>query len=362
MNQHYVPRAYLKNFAEKKGKEFFVDVFDKNDSRYFKTNIKNICSEVDLYTLDEDTLVAKDLFIVEKIYANGIEPLYLKAYDILTNNNIFHLTHVQRAEVLIGIFQLYIRNPSFLSRTISAHKIRIRNIYNEAKKKGEKGMSYIGDDFSFKEWEFESIVDFIENKITKDFKEKHISGIGEIGNFHERARFEISIIKDDSEFITSDDPLIMEDLISEDSYPLLRSKEFTIALNKKMALRLYHDNRKQLNRIYRHYVPNGSVASINNNIIKQSSRFLITSKKVLDEQNRLTKNVFDDTSLELKINVMRQILENFPITSDNKLSHEILRFYVDKYDKEGGLSDKDQYEMYIRFEQAKVDFIKRRIS
>lgn len=41
-NQHYVPRWYLKYFADEKGR---VCVYDKAENRYFKTNISNICSE-----------------------------------------------------------------------------------------------------------------------------------------------------------------------------------------------------------------------------------------------------------------------------------------------------------------------------
>ncbi len=91
MNQHYVPRLYLKNFSEERGNEYFVDVYEKESKRTFNTNIKNICAEKNLYTLDNNTTLHKDLFVFEKIYAEWIEPLYIHAYEILTNDRIFLL-------------------------------------------------------------------------------------------------------------------------------------------------------------------------------------------------------------------------------------------------------------------------------
>jgi len=79
MNQHYVQRSYLKNFAAQKRKGYFVDVYDTEKDRYFNTNIKNICSEIDLYTLDNDNSIGDDLLIIEKMYSNGFELLYVSS-------------------------------------------------------------------------------------------------------------------------------------------------------------------------------------------------------------------------------------------------------------------------------------------
>lgn len=362
MNQHYVPKAYLKNFSFKCGKGSFVDVFDKEKERYFKTNIKNICSEVDLYTLEEGTKVAKDLFVVEKIYSNGLEPLYLKAYQILTNNNIFHISDLQRVEMLIGIFQLYLRNPRFIKRSISFHNHEILRRCKEAKEKGIKGITYLEEDFSFSEFQEEDIIKFFKDKITNEFKEKHLGGVGEMGEFHQNAIFEVSVIKDDAEFITSDNPLITEDLLTKDEHPLLRSKEFIITLNKKMALRLYHDKTKYINRIYRYHIPNGSVATINKAIIDQSSRFVIASKSVLDEHFRICKDFLDNTSLKLKMDTVRQVL-SFPAPSKYaEASKEVMRYYLNKYETEGSLSEQEEYEMHIKTRQLLHEFLKNRIS
>ena len=362
MNQHYVPRAYLKNFSIKIGKGFYVDVYDKQENKYFKTNIKNICSEVDLYTLEEGNKIAQDLFIIEKIYSNGIEPLYQTAYQILTNHAISVISDVQRVEILLAIFQLYLRNPRILKRSLSFHKNEILKGCKEQKAKNAKGITYLGEDFSFRDYSEDQIVTFFENKVTKEFKEKHIAGIGEIANFHEHAKFDISVIRDNAEFITSDNPLVLEDSLTDNEDPMLRSKEFIIVLNKKVALRLYHDHTKHLNRIYRHYIPNGSVTMINNTILEQSTRFVIANKTIMDERARITKDFLDNTSTDIKIDMMRQVLSKFPVTDDNKHATDILRYYLHKYDTEGRLNVEDEYEMHIKLQRVKKEFIHNRIK
>ena len=152
MKQHYVPRVYLKNFASRiDGDDGFVNVFDKKLNRHKEINIKNICAEKHLYTLPKSTDVATDIFAIEKLYSDLIEPMYHKAYDILTNNNISFINDFQRGEILTGIFHLYMRNPRFIKKSADYHTSEISKLYQEALTKNAKGLSYLDEDFSFKE-------------------------------------------------------------------------------------------------------------------------------------------------------------------------------------------------------------------
>src|ERR1700744_2929328 len=119
MNQHYVPRVYLKNFAERKGNEYFIDVYDKTNEKVFNTNITNICAERHLYTLDDEDKINGDTMAIEKMFAIGFEPMYQRAYDILVNDNISDITNHQREEILSSVLQLYTRNPRILRISIA---------------------------------------------------------------------------------------------------------------------------------------------------------------------------------------------------------------------------------------------------
>ncbi len=239
MNQHYVPRIYLKHFAEKDRNEFFVDVYDKSQDRHFRANTKKVLAEKDLYTLEHDNKIHDDIFIVEKIYSDGLEPLYPKAYDILTDDRVLYISDIERSEILVGIFQLYMRNPRFLKDSLDYHETEIKRIYNSSIKIGSKGLTYIDEDFSFREWNLESIIKFCADKTTKIFKETHLIGTRNILKFHQNARIEVNKVIDDSELLTGDNPLISKDPVYTNVNALMKSKEFILPLNKKYVLSGY---------------------------------------------------------------------------------------------------------------------------
>jgi len=47
--QHYVPQFYLRNFANKRKKGFFVACFDKFTGKVFKPNVKNVANQTAFY-------------------------------------------------------------------------------------------------------------------------------------------------------------------------------------------------------------------------------------------------------------------------------------------------------------------------
>ena len=55
-NQHFVPRCYLRGFSFGKKKNPMVYVYDKLASKSYATPIHDICSEEDLYTINDAQL------------------------------------------------------------------------------------------------------------------------------------------------------------------------------------------------------------------------------------------------------------------------------------------------------------------
>lgn len=361
MNQHYVPRVYLKFFAKKVKKEYFVDVYEKNNERYFLTNIKNICAEKHFYTLDKNQTVANDVFAIENIYGTLLEPIYKKAYDILVNPNITKITHEQHNEILIGILQMYMRNPKILNNVIKNHTFQIKKDCEEAKSKNQKGITYLKEDYSFREFSENEIINIVVEKATKEYKERHIIGTKEICEFHINAKYEVSEIIDHGEFLTSDNPLVFEDMITKDEHPLLKSKEFLIPLNKKFALRVYHDNTKKINFIYREKIPHGNANIINDNIFNNSSKFVIGSKNAFNDYFKMQKYL-NDTSIELKMDAIKQVLANGEHNEENKELGEIMKFYLDKYEKEGGLSKIEKYNFYMKIREMNANWKRSRLK
>jgi len=363
MNQHYVPRVYLKNFAVKKGEEYYVDVFDKQQERHFTTNTRSICAVKNLYTLNENQNVADDVLAMEKMYSHHFEPMYQKSYELLVNDNFVTMNGWQRAEIILGLLHLYMRNPHLLYRALNEHRNNIKRLHKRAISNNQKGLSYLDEDFSFREWDEQSIIKYFEDKAFKVFKEQHIIATKKMGEIHADAVIEVLKITDDSKFITCDKPLSMSNLISQgvDDSPYQRSHEFVIALNTKYAVRIYHDINQPVHGIVRKEIPTGNVALINHEVFKQSERFIIGDKGAIDKYFEMGW-FLNETSLKSKFNIIEQILTKFPSTEENSDMKHLLQQYYDKYKDEGTLSKKDEYELLYKIKKLNDIFIHNRIG
>ncbi|MGI4834739.1 MAG: DUF4238 domain-containing protein [Janthinobacterium lividum] len=303
MNQHFVPRVYLKNLATKVKKEYFINTFDKKEKKCFRPSIKKFAQKL-IFTLCKKTHQLRDILAVEKIYSDSIEPMYPKAYEILTNNEVFNITSEQRMEILLAILHLHMRNPKILTRALSHHSKEISNIYTEAITKSKKGLSYLDEDFSFREWSLKSIIEYFSENTTKEFKNKHLITTRNILNFHQFANIEVNITKGDSFFLTSDNPLGLEDFINRKEEPFLKSTEFVLPLNRRFAVKLYHDNTQEINNIRRGFIPNGNVNMINEIIFRQSLRFVFGEKSDFDQYHE-TQDFLNKDSFELRIDAIK---------------------------------------------------------
>jgi len=362
MVQHYVPKVYLRNFGQAKIKgektDWYVDVFDKSNGTYFNTNIKNICAERHFYTLDDDSKVAKDKLVIERVYSDFIEPMYQRAYDLLTDDNVIYISEHQRAEILIGIMQLWSRNPSVLAQILESTRITVSKMIQENKIRGIKGITYMNEDYSFRDNTDEMIFKYAEVQATKAFKELHLKGTQEMLEFHAEAKFQVEKLNDGSQYFTSDNPLIMTDTLSEDPHPFLRSKNFRIALNKKYSLLIQHDNRKELNRLYKCHAGGGNAWLANKDVLKQSSRFVITDKNCMESYQKMD-GFMNDEDKEKMISLIRQVVEKFEGDSESEKPRRVMKEFLEKYDK-GESNNSDSQNMFHQTLKLSKEMVRER--
>lgn len=347
MNQHYVPKVYLKNFSQKRKKDFFIDAYNISEKIYFNTNIKGICAEKDLYTLSNDTTNAKDVLAIENMYANFLEPIYEESYKILTNPKILQLTPSQHANILIGIFQFYARNPKWMYDAIEKHKVIIARQLKIAKSANIISILYLDKKFRLEDNIEEKILDFVKSELIKTFKEKHLDGTREIFEYHADAKFEICHLIDNSSFITGDNPLVGKDIVNDNSHPLLRSKEFIIPLNPKVGLRLHHDNRKKLYNIYRYGGKNGNADTFNEKVINNSSRFILGTQENIERHFILTKKikaVQDD--IHKRIKIYKQIVKVIKMSDYGNETIKFMEQLIQKYEETGQITKEEELQMH----------------
>jgi len=66
---HYVPRTYLKYFAQERSGEYYIHALTKESGNIFTPNITNICLENDLYMLAGKTEAERQL--LENMYQSA---------------------------------------------------------------------------------------------------------------------------------------------------------------------------------------------------------------------------------------------------------------------------------------------------
>ncbi|MBN8641238.1 MAG: DUF4238 domain-containing protein [Flavobacteriales bacterium] len=347
MKQHFVPRIYLKQFSSRMGKGYFVNSFDKQTGKHIPTNINNICAETDLYTLDNGREVNNDVLAVEKIYANFIEPRYLKAFTLLTDDAVFRITDGQRIEIVIGILQLYMRNPRHLKNGVAAHTAEISKQYRQAISNGERELTYLDNQYNLEEWSEQDILHDYYKKAKQYFREQHLAVTEQICNIHKDIKIEVNKIMDHSQFMTSDNPLIADDYVTGYDNALLRSQEFYLTLNRKYAVRLYHDNSKRLNYIYRMNVPDQYVHGYNRKIYQASSRFVIADAEAFNEYHKL-EEIFTSTALEVRMELVKEILSTVAKRFQNDEGYLLLKTLYEKYEKHGFVTLEEEVEVLER--------------
>lgn len=352
MIQHYVPRVYLKNFAIKRKKGYFVDVYDKTDERRFKTNIKNICGELHLYTLDKSK--HKDPLIIENIYSRLFEPLYAEVYRVLINDKLVQINPLIRDRILGAVFQLYFRNSKILLEAIEFHTSNIRRIYQQTKKANQGAFKYFDCEFYILK-DLELQVKEFEDHLRETFKLEHAKGFYNLMKKNDSHIICIYKVIDDSKFITCDNPLKCFNVDGSKNNPFLRVSQFFLPLNEKYCLYLYNDRTKNPHIIYRENVVNGKTSLVNGYMIDNSIRFVIGDYKEIERINQLNEimNSEYETNDEKFIQLIKDIVVIMKIEKQSEEHLKIFYDIIELYEKNGKLTKADR-QLFYRKAMAKV--------
>ena len=113
IRQHYIPRSYLKYFAEKKNDHFFVDTLIRGEKNsIFTTTTVNVCVQKNIYTFPSEK---GDKFAIEKFYATEVDAVYPEVYRMLVNPNITVIGEEDKRKILNTLLSLFFRTPQFLN-------------------------------------------------------------------------------------------------------------------------------------------------------------------------------------------------------------------------------------------------------
>lgn len=360
MKQHYVPKVYLKNFGEKNKRTYTIEVYDKQELKFFKVATDNILAITNLYTLDLPSQKSANPLAVENVYANFIEPMFDRSVKILFDEKRTSINNLERSEIIISILHLLHRNPHVFSKMIDEHIINIQNFYAHAKKTSETKFNYLDETYLVEGFNIDLIRFEVSSKINKIFRENHLDFTAASSEVHEFLIIEIYAIEDDSIFFTNDNPVFFEDITSDKSNdPFKRTVEFSLPLSKKYLVKLFHDKNKMVNYIYRQKISNFNVSLINNETISKAKRFVICSEN--DYQKFLEhKDIIDDISIHRKMDILKQIIEDCQRDNSRDDAYYLVKLYYEKYKRQN--NDLSKIDEYIMMQELKKLNAKNKIS
>lgn len=243
INQHYIPRSYLKNFAEckKKKKEVkcYVDVYYiKENLIRQQINTKTICYKKHLYTLQtKDDSKKYDL---ESYYANNVDAEFQKIYKLLIDPKKKILTKEEKLKVLYVCLSFYFRTPIHLNHInafTDQHFDRLKLYANE---KGIVKTKMFGGKKIHVD-ELDKLREKEKEKSKSKFHIDHMSKWMEFVQHKYECTINVIEIQDkDAYLITSDNPVIIRERRSNQFRGLFNPNNvITMPLDPKHFLEIH---------------------------------------------------------------------------------------------------------------------------
>ncbi|WPV02167.1 DUF4238 domain-containing protein [Mucilaginibacter sp. cycad4] len=209
-HQHFIPRSYLKNFAQNDNDKLFVEAKLKAELTPKKDliSIKDICVNKNIYTLPLKE--GDNKYALEEYYAKEIDEVYPEVYGWLTNPEMVKIDPEQRGKIIMTTMSLFFRTPKFLNAGQRTNNIvldyAVRNCQD---KNGNVKLKFKEYDLNFHITQLEEVRDQlkIDNKIK--FLQGHLADWHEFRKFKLFAAICVYKIYDNIDLITSDNPVFM---------------------------------------------------------------------------------------------------------------------------------------------------------
>jgi len=340
-NQHYIPQSYLRNFAHeirKKGaeEEYYVYVRFRGE-KFHSVNIRNICSENYFYTLPEVDEKFKNF--IEKSYADKIDVLYPKIYNLITDDNYQSISESQRAEIIVGCLTLYFRTPRFFKTIEENCKLLIEDLKKYHFDKTEKQFTtYLYKQVDLQALDFEKVSYDFQNKQKAFILREHYRILADFLGFKQHAGIGISKLVDESEFITCDNPVIIRNSKTGKLFDLYDPYNvIMLPINNKYLITILPNSEESLfhsfNRIESNFI---QTLTVNIDIEKNSDLWIIGTQKSIDNHiydqwsyNLITpKNLQIVEDMKQRLKIMLEFTA-FLKSRNNVIDDEVVKMFVE---------------------------------
>ena len=290
--QHFVPRTYLKRFAEKKGSGHYnikaIPINDLKVEAMIERNTKSICYENNLYTQPGST--AEEKMLVENFYSEALEDKYEQVYAMLTDPSKKEVTNEERELVIATVATMYYRVPIWIKK----HTELIERVFGMAiqatAQTGQASTNIEGDEYVIVGKTVKQLTDeYIANNKSHQVITQIKVAIGLIATRLKNDNIYIFKLEDgDSEFITSDNPVVMQNPQGGEINSFDPENIIKLPLDSKHYLMLMpNENKDSLNRITRNNATGGF--SKREELISNTEQLQRADEFILGSENSLAR-------------------------------------------------------------------------
>ena len=260
--QHFVPRAYLKYFADKKGSgHYTIMALPTNNltlTALEERNTKSICYEKNLYTLPGSTNEEK--MLLETFYSEEFENKYEQVYTLLTDPAKAELTNEERELVISTVATMFYRVPIWQKQHTEVMKRVFAMCIQATNHTGQKETTIESDIYVIEGKTVDQLIaEYVENNKSHQVISQLNIALKLVSIRLQTDNVYIFKLEEgEQEFITSDNPVKLQNLNNQPIMPFDPSNIMKLPLDTKHYLMLMPNNDKaNLNRISRHNAKGG---------------------------------------------------------------------------------------------------------
>lgn len=276
-NHHYIPQSYLRNFAYSKGDQYYVYVRYRGE-KFHSANIRNICSENYFYSIPD---ADKDKNIIEDYYSGNIDNVFPSLYEIASNPEIQKIDKETVQRVVRATISLYLRTPKFLNEYNAHIKKLLEDIKGTLSENPQiLKATFLGMQIDVKTTDFEKLEEEFVKKNKVIFLQQHLNVLEEFVIKRSTDGIGINTITDDSELITSDNPVIIKNYKTGEFHHLFDPDNIIyLPLSPKLLLTITPETFGSIEgRVLRVLSDKDFTLTTNNQIERNSEQWIIGSE------------------------------------------------------------------------------------
>jgi hypothetical protein len=213
--QHYVPRTYLRYFSQPKGSEFYISSLDKStpaEENIFGINITNVALAKHLYTLPGNTVEEK--MLLEKFYSDEIEVHYNDVHRMLLDPSKTTLTDKERELIISTVVTMFYRTTKWISQHNELMERVFTQMFDLCQQYGKDSFLFEKVRIDIKGKDLQSFLreNKIENQPGQVITQLEVAiKLIQLRSVRDSI-YVVELADAESEFITSDNPVICENV------------------------------------------------------------------------------------------------------------------------------------------------------